>query len=282
MQKGFVPILLVIALVVVTGFGVYFGKPIIDKFFFKSQVTVPSSDKKTELSELNGFPVYPTTIFVESGINQTCNQEQQIKGLEVCNNKYYQWVTTDNFDQVRDWYAEATQKSGWICSGGAGQYTSPRDASGFGTNCIKDGLDPYELSYDASSESTKITLDILKLPTDSEQIDETANWKTYANNNYGYTFRFPPTWRDLTNSRETDKNFTIESEDGERVYGTIFKGGIDPTQESKNQGFTKSFQLKNDVYLFVSYVECDGPGCNFGKKHIDTFNQILSTFKFLP
>lgn len=118
-------------------------------------------DKRGNLPELNGFPIYPSSIFIRSELGQECDQEQQLKGQEVCHSVIYHWLTTDDFDQVRSWYTKATDASGWHCNGGAGQYTSPRDASVFGNVCNKgNALGSYELAYNAYSMSTEIILAI--------------------------------------------------------------------------------------------------------------------------
>lgn len=333
MQKGFVPILFLIVLLLIAAFGgaaYYFGKPLIKKLS-KSQVSISSSaDISSQPSELNDFPVYPRAIFVESGTDQTCNQEQQIKGLAVCNNKYYRWVTTDNFDQVRDWYAEATQKSGWKCNGGAGQYTSARDASGFGNKCLKDGTDPYELSYDANSQSTRITLEILKDSVNSNQSNETANWKTYTNDKYKYQFKYPSTWEqalsecsgpDISNcvdnqefgtssdpklvnlsvwiekwdtSRSFDglKDNTIThylktvSFNGAPMLITVSKGVFaqqnnGPTVYELYADFLSPDNVKHYT-ITLAFLRSFNPNESEFNGYLSEFDQILSTFKFLP
>ncbi|MCR4306053.1 MAG: hypothetical protein NUV73_03140, partial [Candidatus Daviesbacteria bacterium] len=225
-QAGFSPIIILVSIVimaVVAALAYFFGKSFVRTPFSQSQVStsLSSSDKGAKFPELNGFPIYPGAIFIQSGMSQICNQGQQIEGLKVCNNTIYQWVTTDDFDRVSSWYAEATKKAGWECNGGAGQYTSPRDASGFGNKCIKVDVDPYELSYDANSDSTKIALEVLRESLYVEQSDETANWKTYTNKTYGYSLNYPDTILPYINK------FTRSEDPDNDVEFSTFKGSID-------------------------------------------------------
>ena len=70
--------------------------------------------------------------------------------------------------------------------------------------------------------------------------------------------------------------FTLESQQKERIHGTIFDTTVDSGQDTD---YRKTFPLK-DGNLLVTYVDCDGPGCEFGKLEPQTFQQILSTLTF--
>lgn len=111
-------------------------------------------DRRGLFPELNGFPIYPGSILIRTEFAPGCGEG----AYAICNSSVYRWLTTDNFDQVRQWYVKATAQTGWHCYGGAGQYTSPREASGVKMCTKGDMLAPNKLFYEASSQSTEITL----------------------------------------------------------------------------------------------------------------------------
>ncbi|MCL5003814.1 MAG: hypothetical protein M1352_00930 [Patescibacteria group bacterium] len=47
----------------------------------------------------------------------------------------------------------------------------------------------------------------LSTPSASTLTDETANWKTYINNDYGFTFKYPSSWKLEKRSDPTFNNF---------------------------------------------------------------------------
>lgn len=119
-------------------------------------------------------------------------------------------------------------------------------------------------------------------PTPSAIPDATAGWNTFVDKKFNYSFKYPEAWSDKTEVNEKSLgNFTIESDEGERIHGVTFSGTPDTENDKRNNGSSKSFVINNKTYLFVTYVECDGPGCLMGSKHLDIFNQVLSTFKFV-
>lgn len=188
-QKGFAGIYTLIGLLVL---GVISGVYYYSQNYPQdgSGAVIPVS-QSGNFPELKGFPIYPGAIFIESGLDQTCSQKQQLAGLEVCNNTYYQWVTTDDFDQVTSWYAEATKKAGWNCNVGAGQYTSPRDASAFGNRCTKDGNSKsYELSYSANSKNTEISLEVAFITAKADVKGPTKDQSGFTKRNFDIKEKF--------------------------------------------------------------------------------------------
>jgi hypothetical protein len=118
--------------------------------------------------------------------------------------------------------------------------------------------------------------------TPTSTVDDTVSWQMYIDQKYQYSFKYPSTWKDITDIREKELgNFTLESDEKERISGTIFTGTPDPAQDIQNGGSSKSFSISGQKYLYVAYAECGGKGCNISKKHLDIFIQILSTFKFI-
>jgi hypothetical protein len=127
------------------------------------------------------------------------------------------------------------------------------------------------------SSPTPQTVSLISIPS-----DETAGWKSYNDIKYNYSFKYPESFVDKTNPNDKNLgNFTLESNEKEMIYGTTFTGVPDLENDKKNNGSSKSFIINEGKYLFVSYTECAGQGCNLSKKHIDVFDQILSTFQFL-
>lgn len=125
-----------------------------------------------------------------------------------------------------------------------------------------------------SQVSASPTLKPLRL---SPTPDPTADWKTYINSKYEYQLKYPLDWEVAVDSKSENKELTIESPKGELVHTTIFNTGNNGAEGA----YRKLFPLKNNQVLLITYVECDGPGCGFGKLDIPTFNQIVSTFKLL-
>lgn len=147
---------------------------------------------------------------------------------------------------------------------------------------ISAGVTYYILHRNQQPLQTNLTPTIkpsfIPVPT----TDPIANWNMYTDMKYNYSFKYPGLWTDRTESRERELgNFTIETPEGERIHGTIGSGSPDLENDKKNKGSSKSFAINKQKYLFVVYVTCDGPECMLGRKHLDIFDQILSTFKFV-
>lgn len=112
---------------------------------------------------------------------------------------------------------------------------------------------------------------------DENQTD-TTNWKTYLNTQYNYSLKHPMEWQEIIDPKSEGKEFTLKSPDGELIHGTVFAGTRD---SSNDNNYRKTFDLAKNEYILITYVECDGSKCGFGKLDLATFDQILSTFKFL-
>jgi len=108
-------------------------------------------------SETNGFPEYPGAVLTKKEKLVPCGEAYS--GYAICGSVAYHWYSTDNFDQVTEWYRTDPLKTGWTCSGGAGQYASPNDASGK-TFC-RNGSLYYTLHLFTDQNGTEI---ILALP----------------------------------------------------------------------------------------------------------------------
>jgi len=147
-----------------------------------------------------------------------------------------------------------------------------------------------------------------EVPKPEQEIDETADWKTYRNDRYGYEVKYPNNWkvqeggapRSPTFSYHWNENiycqFDIvvtpvdyggeiawykENDYKETKYGI---GGISAIRFNKSQVGKNSEPLdaiffdKNSNYYRISLRTSTNKyevGCN------DVFNQILSTFKFI-
>lgn len=116
--------------------------------------------------------------------------------------------------------------------------------------------------------------------TDKTFVTDTSNWKTYINPEYGFEIKYPSHWNNITTQKtinEGNREFQIETTNKEYVLGVVFDISADHKNDFDSR---KSIDLKNGKSLLLTYVECQGPGCNLGKKDVGIFEQILSTFKF--
>lgn len=152
-----------------------------------------------------------------------------------------------------------------------------------------------------------------KLPGLSLTKDETANWKTYTNSKYKFSFKYPPDWEippDLSEGYP-EQNFVLlyknyneivlgiteniesVSQAKKAIYGEradsldfefgdtkignlVFKGPVfSEGRVPEQEGEWLNFIIhKNILYAFS--VDTDNPDEDF-----ETFNQILSTFQFI-
>lgn len=147
----------------------------------------------------------------------------------------------------------------------------------------------------------------------SVTIDVTADWKTYTNDTYGFSFKYPKEWnveekdKEIT-FRETGKSYQVEATDT-YIFGVFvsnntknqsaqevaeerkskFQGGADdPITEIKisdktGAQFINYLDTTNYVISGNNVISLVLP--NFGsesinKKFKDSFNQILATFQF--
>lgn len=134
------------------------------------------------------------------------------------------------------------------------------------------------------------------IPT--ETIDSTADWKTYNNTEYGYSFRLPNDWGDVLNMSAVeaytrngnDVHFSIHigkpqtQEEGYEKY--IFSDGKIGTRKfivTGNNQYTDIVTIKNtngEYFLLFKYCTLN-KYCPLDKKEAKIlFDQILSTFKF--
>lgn len=111
--------------------------------------------------------------------------------------------------------------------------------------------------------------------------DSTANTnklETYTDINYGFQLSYPSNWKRINLSPESTE-FTIQSPQGELIHATPFNNVN--YDNSKDSSTVKNIQLKNGKTLLLTYVECDGEGCGFGKLELNTFSEIISSIKLL-
>ena len=139
-----------------------------------------------------------------------------------------------------------------------------------------------ELQENKNMEEVVETTEPIVKPvaTESSEADPTTNWKTYTDLKFNYSLKFPDTWSNQTGINDKNLgNFSFKSNEEEWITGTVFTGTPDLENDAKNDGSGHSFVLDKGKYLLIVYSECVGPGCDVSKNHLDTFNQILSTFK---
>lgn len=133
-----------------------------------------------------------------------------------------------------------------------------------------------ESSTAIATPTPTVAITPVGLETPTPTIDVTADWKTYTNTTYGYSFKYPNMWTLEVDPRSKDKEFQFTLKLGEIVTGTIFEG------KPKGNTFEtqREFNLSNNKYLLVAYSQCLGPGCGVGSLDLPTFTQFISTFKF--
>ena len=143
------------------------------------------------------------------------------------------------------------------------------------------------------------------------QSDETVNWQTYMNEQYGYSLKYPAQWFAYT-SNSSDVFFQIAKEDTENVQmahadaleieaikataGNNLNSLIDNQFRLKGAKYTKENIIIGGKEGIKMITSCDGAGCgspewflldggylfhissNLG--YTNMFDKILSTFKF--
>ena len=170
MQRGQVLIFLLVGIlfIAVAGGAYYLGRQTTPKPSptptVVSQTPQPTSSNAQidssmydQTSELNGFPVYPESVFTDKKYYPKC-EEGKYSGFSNCDVVTYIFESKDDFDQVDLFYKKDPDNSGWTCSGGAGSYARPRDASGR-TSCKK-GNKNYNLDLHTNSVKTSISINI--------------------------------------------------------------------------------------------------------------------------
>lgn len=111
--------------------------------------------------------------------------------------------------------------------------------------------------------------------------DETANWQTYTNPVYHYSFKYPSTWKISFEDTYQYTNVTVKSPAEESVNVMKFTNS---SKSEDKENWTKSISLDSSNYLLVAFSHCPGgPGkedCGgaITKEEIIIFNQIISSF----
>jgi hypothetical protein len=118
------------------------------------QTLSPEEQKKLEpvqndFSELNNFPTYPGATFVKKDYYPPCTGTTS--GFSICDSDVYSWQVDGTNEQVASWYLENKSNSKWVCSGGAGS------AGSYVTTTCKKGVFKYGLNI----SGTEGQIDIL-------------------------------------------------------------------------------------------------------------------------
>jgi hypothetical protein len=105
--------------------------------------------------------------------------------------------------------------------------------------------------------------------TSATTTDETAGWKTYTNDKYGFSFKYPQTWSESNSAGSKDRSETTD----ERVM----VGASKDLNDSNLQGFVVSIgyrgdKLCNSISNGVSTETCPG----FTSQSIDSYIKYLS------
>ena len=140
-------------------------------------------------------------------------------------------------------------------------------------------------------------------------IDETASWKTYTNEEYGFSFKYPGDWT-ITNDnpggtqQTVNQNLTLSGKDSEefivwvnpdgfglegasdRYIAKISEGKINVTSKEQNQPNDATQELVGQVFISnlttkgINYVIAYNFDIDNRLSELETFDQILSTFQF--
>ena len=131
--------------------------------------------------------------------------------------------------------------------------------------------------------------------------DPAADWKTYRNEKYKYSFNYPPNLNIEDKSVESINQFEIISQKGRKIIIYAKKGNKQPYYlDHSSSGKINFGKLMGEKYVLPKGY-CDGPDCtppiiaavvyNEGFKYVfsvqgdtgfnDIENKILSTFQFL-
>ena len=133
----------------------------------------------------------------------------------------------------------------------------------------------------AQQQTPTQTTNPTKTPTSSPK-DETANWKTYTNIQYGFEFRYPMELKYLSSGEFSYKDFK----------GVVVLQNF-PLSKSPNYSDEATFQMVVYVKENLGEEKSNLPYSFINRRYTilfenslnkienpDIFNQILSTFKF--
>jgi hypothetical protein len=137
-----------------------------------------------------------------------------------------------------------------------------------------------------------------KILIEPELFDPTANWKTYTNTKYGYSIKYPPEmdelkvkslvkvlpesyqtvilrlesewWGGTSQSPNKAENTVVAGTNAKKIFGTQVATGYGL--------FEAIFPKGNQTYRISFYIGPEERELGYGE---DTFDLILSTFKFL-
>ncbi|MFH2019170.1 MAG: PsbP-related protein [bacterium] len=118
-------------------------------------------------------------------------------------------------------------------------------------------------------------------PAPTANIDLTADWQTYTNLRYHYSFKYPSDWKISFEDTYQYSNVTISSPSDKSINVVQFTGN----PEADKPNFTKNFVLDENNSLMAIFTHCpSGPGSDCAGaqtiEDIELFKQILSTFQF--
>lgn len=168
MQKGFRIVYLLVGisgiLILVGSF--YFGK-YIEKNMVGNKIDIsspaPVSMTNKDYLEEKDFSIYPGATVVKQGTFDIAEDSgiscKDLPNWAVCKGKYYNLVSDEDANKIVKWYFKVYEDMGWRCSGGAGEYSSEEDYSGFGYNCIKE-TKKIELNYSRRGNVSEINIAI--------------------------------------------------------------------------------------------------------------------------
>lgn len=255
-QKGnsLIIVLVGILVLLLIGGAYYYGKqssssitqPIQSSVISPTQTPVQSYNS----SDINNFPVYPNSQYIKSQVNDPC-PTGGAGGFAICGTTTYTWSSADNFTAINDWYKQDKSQSGWKCTGGAGQYSDPDNASGQ-TACVKGSFN-YGLNIETTSGHSTITLSVPNKPT----ISPTPTSIPAKKLNYN----LPSGWKTV---KDPTGNFEIGYDPN---YAT-------PTYPPPPEDKEISFGLVNTTCLSTCYYIVSIGSYDGGSRHQTIYNQL--------
>jgi len=161
------------------------------------------------------------------------------------------------------------------------------------------GIGGYVLG--ANRNQIAQTQPVTQIPQPSPApIDETANWKTYINDEYEISFKYPPSFVIENTSKPPQFFFSLKSTEEELVFS------VEPSNTPSFASRLKSLNtiVKNNISwkVYPESTYCDAGDCSTTSASYETtkgewryafllrkispnsdiFEQILSTFQFSP